>query len=358
MRILIATDAWEPQVNGVVVTLTNTVRWLERWGHEVRVLSPQSFRTVPLPGYPEVRLAVMPQTGVARAIVDWAPDAIHIATEGPVGSAARAHCLRAGLAFTTAYHTAFPEYIHARTGLPCAWTYAWLRRFHAPSASVMVSTDSVANDLAVRGFRRIKPWSRGVDLDLFCPGFRRFEEYPRPVFTYVGRVAVEKNLPAFLALNLPGTKLVVGEGPARRVLERAYPDTIFLGNRRGTALADLYRRSDVFVFPSRTDTFGLVLMEAMASGTPVAAFPVRGPIDVVRSPSAGILNEDLREAALAALALDRARVREYAASFSWDKCSRQFLSHLIAVNATPDVGATDTRSATQAGRARKWRTKR
>lgn len=343
MRILIATDAWEPQVNGVVVTLANTVAWLERWGHEVRVLSPLAFRTVPLPSYPEIRVALLPGRRVARAITDWAPEAIHIATEGPIGSAARAHCLRAGLAFTTSYHTCFPEYVHARTGLPPAWTYAWLRRFHAPSAAIMVSTDTVAADLAARGFGQIKPWSRGVDLDLFCPGTRRHEQYPRPVFTYVGRVAVEKNLPAFLSLDLPGTKLVVGDGPARQALERAYPQAVFLGAKRGPALAEAYRRSDVFVFPSRTDTFGLVLIEAMASGTPVAAFPVRGPIDVVKSAAAGVLNEDLREAALAALSLDRAQVRDYAEAYSWERCSRQFLSHLTAV---------------QAGRARKWRTKR
>jgi glycosyltransferase involved in cell wall biosynthesis len=331
MRILIATDAWEPQVNGVVVTLANTAAWLERWGHQVRILSPQSFRTVPLPGYPEIRLAVMPRPRAARAIIEWAPDAVHIATEGPIGSAVRAHCLRAGLAFTTAYHTAFPDYVHARTGLPRSWTYEWLRRFHEPSAAVMVSTDTLANDLTERGFSRLQPWSRGVDLDLFCPGARRFEEYPRPVFTYVGRVAVEKNLPAFLSLNLPGTKLVVGDGPARRTLERAHPDTIFLGARRGLALAEAYRRSDVFVFPSRTDTFGLVLIEAMASGTPVAAFPVRGPVDVVKSPIAGVLHDDLRQAALAALSLDRAQVRAYAESYSWERCSRQFLSLLTPV---------------------------
>lgn len=332
MRILIASDAWEPQVNGVVVTLANTVACLERWGHHVRVLSPLSFATLGMPTYPEIRLAMLPGRQVAREIADWRPHAIHIATEGPIGLAARAHCLRKGLAFTTSYHTCFPEYVRARAGIPLAWTYALLRRFHAPSAGIMVSTDSVASELARRGFGKIRRWTRGVDLNLFRPGNDRFDEYPRPVFTYVGRLSVEKNLPAFLSLELPGTKLVVGDGPARRRLEQEFPDTIFLGARRGADLAAAFRRSDVFVFPSRTDTFGLVLLEAMASGTPVAAYPVRGPIDVVRSPTAGILNEDLRVAALTALELDRSQVRAYAKTYSWERSARQFLTNLALVD--------------------------
>ncbi|NJD89730.1 MAG: glycosyltransferase family 1 protein [Betaproteobacteria bacterium] len=329
MRLLLVTDAWEPQVNGVVVTLRNTIACLERWGHEVSVLSPEGLATVPMPTYPEIPLAVFPGRAVARRFREVDPEAVHIATEGPLGVAARAHCLANSIAFTTAYHTCFPEYVKARSGIPLAWTYAWLRRFHRPSSAVLVGTDAIRGLLEQRGFARVAAWSRGVDLELFRPGPERFEECPRPVFTYVGRVAVEKDLPAFLRLDLPGTKLVVGDGPARAELQRRFPSAVFVGARAGPELASFYRRSDIFVFPSRTDTFGLVLLEAMASGVPVAALPVRGPIDVVKDPSAGVLNEDLREAALAALLLDRGEVRRYAERFSWERCTRQFASHLV-----------------------------
>ena len=329
MRLLLATDAWAPQVNGVVVTLRNTIACLERWGHEVHVLSPDGLRTVPMPTYPEIPLAVLPGRAVARRFREVDPDAVHIATEGPLGFAG-AHCIRHRLAFTTAYHTCFPEYVKPRFGVPLAWTYAWLRRFHGPSAAVLVGTDTIRGLLEQRGFANVADWSRGVDLELFHPRPERFAQYPRPVFTYVGRVAVEKDLPAFLRLDLPGTKLVVGDGPARKSLQERFPKAVFVGTRTGADLASHYQRSDVFVFPSRTDTFGLVLLEAMACGTPVAAFPVRGPIDVVKEPSAGILNEDLREAALAALGLDRADVRRYAERYSWERCTRQFAAHLVA----------------------------
>jgi glycosyltransferase involved in cell wall biosynthesis len=329
LRLLLVTDAWAPQVNGVVVTLRNTIACLERWGHDVRVLSPEGLATVPMPTYPEIPLAVLPGRAVARRFREVDPDAVHIATEGPLGLAARARCLAGGLPFTTAYHTCFPEYVRARLAVPLAWTYAWLRRFHRPSSAVLVGTDTIRGLLERRGFANVADWSRGVDLDLFHPGPERFEEYPRPVFTYVGRIAVEKDLPAFLRLNLPGTKLVVGDGPARADLQRRFPDAVFVGAKTGHELASCYRLSDVFVFPSRTDTFGLVLLEAMASGVPVAALPVRGPIDVVKDPSAGILNEDLREAALAALTLDRRDARRYAERYSWERCTRQFLAHLV-----------------------------
>lgn len=334
MRILLATDAWAPQVNGVVVTLRNTIRWLERFGHEVHVLSPEGLRTVPMPTYPEIPLAVLPGREVARRLREFAPDAVHIATEGPIGFAARGYCVAHGLAFTTAYHTCFPEYVKPRFGVPLAWTYAWLRRFHRPSSAVLVGTDAIRTLLERRGFDNVADWSRGVDLELFHPSPERFGEYPRPVFTYVGRVAVEKDLPAFLRLDLPGTKLVVGDGPARAGLQQRYPRAVFVGTKNGTDLASYYQRSDVFVFPSRTDTFGLVLLEAMACGTPVAAFPVRGPIDVVKDPSAGILNEDLREAALTALGLDRGDVRRYAERYSWERSTRQFASHLVPAQPT------------------------
>jgi glycosyltransferase involved in cell wall biosynthesis len=329
LRILLVTDAWQPQVNGVVVTLRNTIRWLERWSHEVQVLSPLGFRTMPMPTYPEIPLALLPGKEVSRRIREFEPHAVHIATEGPLGLAARSHCLKHGLSFTTAYHTCFPEYVKPRFGVPLAWTYAWLRRFHAPSSAVLVSTPAIRALLEQRGFRNVAEWSRGVDLELFKPAADRFTDLRRPVFVFVGRVAVEKNLPAFLSLDLPGTKLVVGDGPQRKELERKFPDAVFVGAKQGAELASYFQRADVFVFPSRTDTFGLVLIEAMACGTPVAAYPVRGPIDVVKDPSAGVLDNDLGAAAMAALALDRDKVRRYAERYSWEHCSRQFVSSLV-----------------------------
>jgi glycosyltransferase involved in cell wall biosynthesis len=333
LRILLVTDAWAPQVNGVVVTLRNTVRWLERWGHEVRVISPEGFRTFPMPTYPEIPLAVFPGREVAKRIREFDPDAIHIATEGPLGGAARGYCLKHGLAFTTAYHTCFPEYVKPRFGVPLALTYAWIRRFHAPSSAVLVATPVIRELLESRGFANVADWGRGVDLELYRPVPDRFREYPRPVFLNVGRVAVEKNLPAFLSLDLPGTKVVVGDGPQRKQLERDFPDAVFVGAKSGAELASYYQRADVFVFPSRTDTFGLVLVEAMACGTPIAAFPVRGPVDVVTDSNAGVLDSDLGAATLTALTLDRAKVRRYAERFSWEVASRQFLSNLVPARA-------------------------
>jgi glycosyltransferase involved in cell wall biosynthesis len=329
LRILLVTDAWAPQVNGVVVTLENIVARVRRWGHEVDVLSPQGFRTVPMPTYPEIALALLPGREVARRIRASDPDAIHIATEGPLGGAARAYCLKNRISFTTAYHTCFPEYVKPRFGVPLALTYAWVRRFHSPSSGVLVATPAIRELLKERGFTNTVEWSRGVDTALFRPGMSRFTELPRPVFLYVGRLAIEKNLPAFLGLDLPGTKVVVGEGPQRAELEARFPDAVFVGMKRGAELASYYQRADVFVFPSRTDTFGLVLAEAMACGTPVAAFPVRGPIDVVTDPAAGVLDEDLGAAALAALALDREHVHRYSERFSWERSAGQFLNALV-----------------------------
>jgi len=329
LRILLVTDAWAPQINGVVVTLRNTVRWLEKWGHEVHVLSPLGFRTFPMPTYPEIPLAILPGREVAKRIRDVGPDAVHIATEGPLGIAARAYCLKHGLAFTTAYHTCFPEYVKPRFGIPLAWTYAWLRRFHGPSSALLVATPAIRELLEARGFSNIADWSRGVDLELFRPAADRFSDLRRPVFLYVGRVAIEKNLAAFLALDLPGTKVVVGDGPQRRELESRFPEARFVGAKTGFELVSYYQRADVFVFPSRTDTFGLVLVEAMACGTPVAAFPVRGPIDVVKDAAAGVLDNELGAAAMAALALDRDKVARYGERFSWEHSSRQFVSSLV-----------------------------
>ena len=313
----------------MVVSLKNTIRWLEKWGHEVHLITPEGFRTMPMPTYPEIPLALFPGRQVSRAMSLLDPDAIHIATEGPLGAAARAWCLRKGRAFNTAYHTCFPEYVKPRFGIPLGITYAFMKRFHGASSAILVATPAIREILERRGFRRIVDWSRGVDTDLFRPAGERFTDLRRPVFLYVGRVAVEKNLPAFLGLDLPGTKVVVGDGPQRQELERRFPETVFVGARTGPELASYYQRADVFVFPSRTDTFGLVLIEAMACGTPVAAFPVRGPIDVVKDPAAGVLDEDLGAAALAALALDRDKVSRYAERYSWEHCSRQFLASLV-----------------------------
>lgn len=328
MRILLATDAWTPQINGVVMTLRNTIRGAERAGHVVETVGPDRFRSIPCPSYPEIRLALQPYRGFARIATTFAPDAIHIATEGPVGLAARRFCLREGLAFTTAYHTRFPEYVHARVRVPVALTYAWLRHFHAPAKALMVATPALQADLEKRGFRNLVRWSRGVDTDLFRPGPPIANDWPRPVFMYVGRVAVEKNIEAFLALDLPGTKVVVGDGPQRASLQRRYLRAEFTGAKTGEALAAHFRSADAFVFPSRTDTFGLVLLEAMASGTPVAAFPVTGPIDVVEQGRSGILDDDLGAAALHALALDRNAVRAHALQYSWHRATAQFLQCL------------------------------
>jgi glycosyltransferase involved in cell wall biosynthesis len=334
LRILLATDAWPPQVNGVVRTLTELNRELARLGHEVTALHPGLFRTWPCPGYAEIRLALGAGARIGTLIEAARPDALHIVTEGPVGLAARAWCMKRGLGFTTAYHTRFPEYLAQRRIAPACLTYAALRRFHAPSRGIMVATASVAAALTARGFANLRPWTRGVDRDLFDPA-RRADEigFPRPIFLSVGRVAPEKNLAAFLALDLPGSKVVIGEGPALAELRRRFPAAHFLGHRENGTLAKLYASADVFVFPSRTDTFGLVMLEALASGLPVAAYPVAGPLDVIGASGAGVLADDLRTAALAALAIPRERCRAHALTFDWATCARQFVAQLCPLRA-------------------------
>ncbi len=328
MKISLITDAWHPQVNGVVNTLRHTIKQLADSGHEVQTITPEYFTTLPCPTYPDIRLSVLPYRGVAERLAAFAPNAVHIATEGPLGLAARRFCLRQRWPFTTAYHTRFPEYVKARSGLPLAASYRWLRWFHDPAQVVMVPTAVVHQDLRARGFRNLGMWSRGVDTELFSPGPRDFLDTPRPVHLYVGRVAIEKNIEAFLALDLPGSKWVVGAGPQLAQLRRRYPQAHFAGVQAPTQLVNFYRAADVFVFPSRTDTFGLVLLEAIACGTPVAAFPVTGPLDVVGDSAAGVLDPDLRRACLAATSLDREGVRKHALGFSWQAATQQFLSHL------------------------------
>ncbi|SDB70794.1 glycosyltransferase family 4 protein [Belnapia rosea] len=330
LRLLIVTDAWAPQVNGVVRTLSTMTEMLRAHGDTVEVIGPDRFNSLPMPGYKEIRLAVAPRRKLARLVDAYMPCAVHIATEGPLGWAMRGICLRRRWPFTTAFHTKFAEYLKARAGVPAAWSWRVLRHFHAPAQAVMAATPSLRRDLAMRGFTRVRPWTRGVDLSRFRPEPREpFDGLPRPIFLYAGRVAVEKNLAAFLALDLPGTKVVIGDGPQRAELQRRYPAAQFLGYRENGQLARSYAGADVFVFPSRTDTFGLVLLEALASGTPVAAFPVTGPLDVVTDPRIGVLDEDLRAACLRALSCSRDAARSHAEAFSWKASMAQFRETLV-----------------------------
>ncbi len=332
MRILVVSDAWYPQVNGVVRTVATVARELEAMGHIVLVVGPDRFRTIPMPTYPDIRLALFPRRTLDRIIAEFRPDVLHIATEGPLGLSARAFARRHGWQFTTSFHTKFAEYLKARTGIPLGLTYAWLRRFHNSSNGMMVATATLGRDLAARGFNQIRAWSRGVDLTLFRPVPRTaFGDLPRPIFAYVGRVAIEKNIGAFLELDLPGTKVVVGGGPQLEELKSKYPTAHFLGPRTNGQLVAAYASADVMVFPSRTDTFGLVLLESLACGTPVAAFPVTGPLDIV-TPEVGSLNEDLKAACLDALTKDRAACRTYAERFSWTACTELFVEHLVVTH--------------------------
>jgi glycosyltransferase involved in cell wall biosynthesis len=330
MRILVATDAWHPQVNGVVRSLTHMADAARTLGVEVGFLTPQSFRTFAMPSYPDLRLALPYPAKIARLIAQARPDSIHIATEGPIGLLTRRYCRQQRLPFTTSFHTRFPEYISARLPIPEAWIWAALRAFHGPSQAVMAATPALAGELRSRGFRNVVLWPRGVDAHLFHPRAADLG-LPRPVFLCVGRVAVEKNLEAFLALDLPGTKVIVGDGPARAALARKYPQAVFMGARQGEELGQAYAAADVFVFPSKTDTFGLVLLEALASGLPVAAFPVTGPRDVIGSAPVGALNEDLRAACLAAVTISPQACLEFAARHTWEASARAFVDNINEV---------------------------
>ncbi len=328
MRVVVASDAWYPQTNGVVRTMATTVDCMRADGLEVHVISPERFRTVPCPTYPEIRLSLFAGKTVARRLVELEPTAVHIATEGPIGLAARRWCIRARHEFTTAYHTQFPEYVRARAPVPLSASYAFMRWFHGAARRTLVATPSMQRRLEAYGLTNIARWSRGVDSELFRPRDKGFLSLPRPVWLYFGRVAAEKGVEDFLRLDLPGTKLVVGDGPARQSLATRFPDAKFVGYKHGEDLARHVAACDVFVFPSRTDTFGLVLLEAMACGLPVAAYPVTGPIDVVANGVTGALDTDLRSAAVAALKLDPAACRAHALGYSWAACTRQFVSAL------------------------------
>ena len=331
MRILIATDAWHPQVNGVVRTLTSLARSASALGAEIDFLTPDGFPSLGVPTYPGLRVALPNRREIARRIEAASPDAIHVATEGPVGWAVRAYCRRRKLAFTTSYTTRFPEYIAARSIIPPALSYAVLRHFHAAAATTMVATASLKQELSVRGFRKLGTWTRGVDTDLFRPDEAAELDLPRPIFMTVGRVAVEKNLEAFLSLNLPGSKVVIGDGPQKALLENRYPKVRFLGEKSGPELSAHFAAADVFVFPSLTDTFGVVQLEALACGTPVAAFPVTGPLDVIADHPVGALNTDLRSACISALGISRQACRSFALERSWENSARQFIGNLAAL---------------------------
>ena len=334
MRIVIVTDAWSPQVNGVVRTLQTIQAELEARCHAVKIISPDLYGSFPCPTYPEIRLAFVRSSVIGQAIAAFQPDAVHIATEGPLCLAARRWCLRSGVPFTTAYHTHFPDYVSRRTGLPARWFWSYIRWFHGPAQAVLVSTGSVRQQLRAHGLAQVRPWGRGVDLAAFTPKAEPpvlFADLPRPIQLYVGRVAIEKNLEAFLGNAHPGSKVVVGDGPARAELEAAYPDAHFLGPLFGEDLAGAYAGADVFVFPSRTDTFGLVMIEAMVCGTPVAAYPVSGPIDIV-TPESGALSDDLKHAIAAALLCDRAACAAHGRRFSWARSADEFLTGLHCID--------------------------
>jgi glycosyltransferase involved in cell wall biosynthesis len=334
LKIALITDAWRPQINGVVTTLQKTCEHLGIFGHTVEIFTPDQFRNWPCPGYTEIRLALGCGPKLRKRLHEFQPEAVHIATEGPLGLAARKYCRDRRIPYTTSFHTRFAEYVNLRMRIPLSWGYAFLRWFHSDSERVMAATPALIDELKARGFKNPVLWSRGVEVDLFRPRDKSFLDGARPIFLYTGRVAIEKNLEAFLKLDLPGTKYIVGDGPQREELERNHPEARFLGFKLGEELAQTMAAADVFVFPSLTDTFGLVLLEALSCGVPVAAFPVRGPIDVILDERVGCLDEDLQKAALNALELNATACREYALNYAWQNCVRQFEGHLAPIPAT------------------------
>ncbi|NOT13400.1 MAG: glycosyltransferase family 1 protein [Methylococcaceae bacterium] len=329
MRIAIISDAWHPQINGVVTTLTNTVATLLKLGHVVELITPDRFRTYPWPGYPDVGLAFLCGPRLRPIIQSFKPDALHLVTEGPIGYAARRYCHAMGYHYTSSYLSQFPEYFKLRIGFPVMISEAYLRWFHNESQRVMVATPTLSMEMRQKGYQRLACWSRGVDTTLFRPRTKEFIKDPRPIFMFTGRVAIEKNIEAFLKLDLPGTKYVIGDGPYKETLEKKYPGVRFTGYQHGETLAQLMAAADVFVFPSLTDTFGVVLLEALASGVPIAAFPVQAPRDVITDANVGILSDDLQQAAIKALSLDLQMCRQYAMDYTWEKCTQQFVNNLV-----------------------------
>ncbi len=353
MRIALATDAWTPQINGVVTTLKATAAGLTALGHEVRVIHPEGLWCMPCPSYPEIRLALAPGAHVARELKAFAPHAVHIATEGPLGMAVRRYCRARRLPFTTSYHTHYPEYLRARWPIPLGFTYAWLRRFHNAAARTFVSSPTLEAQLRARGFASLHRWRRGVDLKRFhpdAPAHTLLQGLPRPLMACVGRLAVEKNLDAFLGLEMPGTKLVIGDGPHRASLEARHGSARFVGFRTGAELTRMLCGVDALVFPSLTDTFGIAMIEALACGVPVAAFPVPGPIDVLEPGVTGVLDTDLRAAIAGALRLSRVRCADAARAFTWEAATAQFLDGLAPIPAPLRMRVAAGRSSAIIGR--------
>ncbi len=337
LKIALITDAWKPQVNGVVTTLDQTCKVLKESGHDMKLISPDRFLTVPCPSYPSIKLAIGCYSKLARELDEFRPQRIHIATEGPLGLAGRKYCQKNHLQFTSSFHTLFAEYIHMRFRFPVSWGYAYLRWFHAPAKQVMVATDSMESNLVERGLKnQMVRWSRGVDTDLFFPRDKQFLSFPRPVSMYVGRVAVEKGIDDFLSLDLPGSKVVVGDGPQLDELKKKYPNVLFTGFQHGESLAKYMASADVFVFPSRTDTFGIVMLDSLACGVPVAAYPVQGPIDVLIDNKTGCMRNELKQAVIDALKLDSRDCRRFALNYSWPACARQFIDNLVPVSDAHD----------------------
>ncbi|MCG8488569.1 MAG: glycosyltransferase family 1 protein [Chromatiales bacterium] len=337
MRIAILTDAWYPQVNGVVRTLNKTITILEQWGHEILCINPELFRTLPMPTYPDIPLSLFPYGKIKKLLNEFKPDAIHLSTEGPIGWAGRRYCLRHKVPYTTTYHTRFPEYVRLRAPIPLALSYAFVRAFHSKATLTMVATTSMKATLEEHGFKNLEYWTRGVDIDHFVPREEKALDLEGPISLYLGRVAVEKNIQDFLDLDIEGSKVVIGDGPAMASLKEKYPNAHFLGYRKNGDLANLLAAADVMVFPSRTDTFGLVMLEAMACGVPVATYPVEGPLDVIKNGINGWMGEDLKTATIKALEVDRNSCREFAEQYSWEACTQQFLT-LIQKNC-PDAAA-------------------
>lgn len=335
MKIVIVTDAWHPQINGVVTTLSKVGGLLEKTGHDVIFITPEQFKTVPCPTYRSIPLALFPGRKMARKLTFISPDAIHIATEGPLGLAARKYCVKHQVPFTSSYHTQFPEYVNMRTGIPVSWLYRWMRWFHGGAVNTLVTTYSMRNRLLTEGFKHLKVWSRGVDSSLFYPRKNFKLESDKPIAMYMGRVAQEKSIEDFLRLDLPVTKYVVGDGPDRQRLEEKYPEAIFVGFKQGDELAEYLSAADVFVFPSTTDTFGIVLIEALACGIPVAAYPVQGPIDVLEQGVTGVMDKDLGKAVVAALELDPENCIRAAKTFNWERCAEQFYDWLEPIPGKP-----------------------
>jgi len=337
-NITIISDAWFPQINGVVRVLSSVRRELEAMGHRVEIIAPNRFRTLPCPGYPEIPLSILPKRVMSELLDTGRTDAIHIATEGPLGISARTWCRRNNVPFTSAYHTKFPEYIHARTRIPLNLLYLGMRRFHAPSTSVLAPSASVYHELSARGFRNVHKWSHGVDTDVFRPRGKDYVDLPRPILMFIGRLAIEKNVRAFLEMDFPGSKVVVGDGPQRKELMRAFPAAEFRIAKGDEELSRYFSAADVFVFPSRTDTFGLTMLEALSCGVPVAAFPVTGPLDVLGMEAAGeteagCLDENLVTAVERALSKSPEACRRFAAQFSWRRVADEFLEQLALFDA-------------------------